>query len=186
MADVVIAARLVLALVFATAALAKLRDLDAVAGTIRGLGFGRHTARALAPLLVASEALAAFFVLSGVSPLLAAALVGILLAAFTAAALTALAGGRTVQCSCFGADSGVLGMSTMVRCALLAVPAGVSALPVTADGVSSDRLAATTLVGALALGSLLAGKWLLALPILARLMRERRLATVAGADRAVS
>lgn len=149
------ATALVLAAVFATAAVAKLRDPG---GTIRSFGeLGVPNPEATARLVVVPELAVA--VLLVVVPPLGALAALVLLAFFTTFVVRALRAGVRAPCACFGAVSRApLGWSTVVRNGFLVVGSMVALAttrPVrpTAAELAAVGAATATMAGLVALSS---------------------------------
>jgi uncharacterized membrane protein YphA (DoxX/SURF4 family) len=126
-------ARLVLALVFVTAAVGKLRDWSGFRRAVEAFGIPPVLSSFVAAIIPPAElTAAAALVPASIARQGAAASLG-LLALFTAAAGINLARGRTPSCACFGATSEPIGSATIVRntllagCALLVIAAGPGA-----------------------------------------------------------
>jgi thiol-disulfide isomerase/thioredoxin/uncharacterized membrane protein YphA (DoxX/SURF4 family) len=124
MNGVVLAARLLLAAVFALAGLAKLRDRGGTAITLEDFGVPARLAGPGAWLLPAAELTVAGLLLFDATAV-AGALAGLaLLAIFGVAISLSLARGERPDCNCFGQlHSEPVGASTLGRNAGLAVPA---------------------------------------------------------------
>jgi Methylamine utilisation protein MauE len=124
-----LAARLVLAAVFAAAAAAKLADRPGTRATAVELGVPEAFAGAVSLLLPAAE-LAVAAVLLPAATAVAGAVAGLaLLAVLSATVGLALAHGRAFDCACFGQlHSEPVGWSTLVRNAVLAGLAGFVAV----------------------------------------------------------
>ena len=123
MGTVTLAARAILAVVFATAAVTKLRDPRAVGATFRAFGTGERLA-SLAPLLAPAEAAVACGLL--IEPLArwAAGAAALLLLIFIAGMSNALRAGRRPDCGCFGGlRPAPIGASTLTRNGALALTA---------------------------------------------------------------
>jgi uncharacterized membrane protein YphA (DoxX/SURF4 family) len=122
MPDIVVLARLVLGLVFLTAAGSKLRSPSALVQAIQQYGAGRiapKLARSLARLLPPFELLLGMLFLSGLwLPLVASAALGALVI-FTLVMTIHLAQGHRFQCNCFGSASSEIGIGSLCRNAVL-------------------------------------------------------------------
>jgi methylamine utilization protein MauE len=118
--------RVLLAVVFAAAGVAKLRDVAAVSATLRELpGVREPVVRPLAGLLIGTELAVA--VLLFAAPVAGLALGVALLLGFAALAAALARGGRQVRCACFGnVSDSVLGRSTVLRNLALAAVAVVA------------------------------------------------------------
>jgi uncharacterized membrane protein YphA (DoxX/SURF4 family) len=136
--------RLVLAAVFATAGLAKLRDREGTRTALTGFGAPTAAIPALSLLLPLAELAVAGCLL--VDPMVRTGGAGalLLLAAFSAAIAVSLAQGRTPDCHCFGRlHSAPIGAGTLVRNLVLAA---LSAL-VVAGGAGAGVLAPVRWLG---------------------------------------
>jgi hypothetical protein len=109
-----LSARLLLAGIFAFAALAKLSDREGARRAVTAFGVPRAAAGVVGAAMIAAEFGVAVLLMTGNRAGAVAALV--LLAAFSVAVLVNLARGRRPECHCFGAlSSGPLGWSTLAR-----------------------------------------------------------------------
>jgi len=119
-----LAARLLLAVVFLLAGVAKLADRKGTAGSLADFGLPAGLARALSRLLPLGEiAVAAALLPVGAAWYGACGAVA-LLSIFTIGISVSMARGRTADCRCFGQlHSAPVGWQTLVRNAALAVPA---------------------------------------------------------------
>lgn len=124
MTALVLAARLVLAAVFAVAGAAKLRDRHGTALTLEQFGVpARAAAPAAVTLPLAELAVAGLLVLDPTAVAGAAGALA-LLGAFSAAIAASLARGERPDCNCFGQlHSQPVGAWTLARNATLALPA---------------------------------------------------------------
>src|SRR5205823_612597 len=124
MDGVLLAARLVLAVVFGVAGLAKLRDRAGSREALIGFGVPAGLSRALAVLLPLAGVAVAVALVPLASAWWAAVAGLVLLAAFVAAIGLNLARGRRPDCHCFGQlYSKPVGAETLVRNAVLAAVA---------------------------------------------------------------
>src|SRR3954447_5149735 len=120
----VLAARLLLAALFVVSGVGKLADLAGFRGTLRGFGVGERVTRIAAVGLPLAELATAAALLLQPSAIWGAAAALVLLAAFTAAIVNALARGDAPDCGCFGAlHSAPVGRRQVVRNAALGAPA---------------------------------------------------------------
>jgi hypothetical protein len=151
-----LAPRLVLAAVFATAALAKLSDRAGGPDALRAFGVPARLARPFAVVLpVAELAVAATLLVPAIARWGALAALALLLG-FCAAIVLSLRAGRTPPCHCFGAaHTGSVSSLTLVRTGGLAVLAGALVVLGHRGGEPMPRLttpsAATGLALAIAL-----------------------------------
>ena len=121
-----VAARLLLAAVFAAAGIAKLLDLESARKAIADFGVPSRLANLLGTLLPPAELLVAVLLVPSRSAWWGGLGALILLLAFIAAIAINLAQGRTPDCRCFGqVHSRPIGRATLARNAALAVCAGV-------------------------------------------------------------
>jgi uncharacterized membrane protein YphA (DoxX/SURF4 family) len=120
-------ARVVLALVFAVAALAKLLDPEGTRSATLALGVPRRVARPVAfALPIVEAALAVGLVVPATAPAAAVA-AGILLIVLGGIVVANLAAHRRPSCHCFGSDDHEIGWRTVARNLLLAGVAGAVA-----------------------------------------------------------
>jgi len=114
-------ARIVLAAVFALAAVTKLADLDGARRAARDFGVPERLAPAVGTLLPVAELAAALLLLPAETAVAGAALALALLLAFTTAIAVSLARGETPDCHCFGQlHSAPAGPATLIRNGALA------------------------------------------------------------------
>jgi len=164
MALAVLGARLLLALVFLVAAVAKLRDRSGFERSLLAFGAPAGAAGYAAVVIPIAEIAVATLLIRAASTWWGAVVSLVLLAAFTTAVAINLAKGRTPSCSCFGAAaSEPIGPATLARnliflsCALFIVVAGpgtsLSGVPSWWIAASDDErfLAMTSLVLLIAL-----------------------------------
>jgi uncharacterized membrane protein YphA (DoxX/SURF4 family) len=127
-AQIVLAARVVVGLVFAVAALGKLGSRQRILETSAALaGLGRPPVLnwpALAVALAGMEAATAILVALPATQRLGLLLGAALLVVFCSAIAVSLRRRQTVTCRCFGGAGGVLGLRHLVRNATLACFAG--------------------------------------------------------------
>src|SRR5262245_3013543 len=116
MATAVLALRLVLAGVFLTAGIGKLRDLPGSRRAVADFGVPERAARVVGMLLPLAEIAIAISLVPAPSARWGALAAAILLAAFIAAIARALSRGEQPDCHCFGQiHSEPAGRSTLVR-----------------------------------------------------------------------
>ena len=188
LAFLVIAARLVLALVFAVAGVAKLRDFAGTAAMLRSFGAPGAAAGPLARCLPVAEILVAVTVLptalAHAASVAACALVGV----FTAAIGVNLARGRKPECRCFGQSAAApIGTKTLVRNAVFL---GVAALASLAVPGESDALALAWMgrnLGWVVLGAVLLGGFVTQSYLMLQIPRQQgrmlaRIDDLAGVD----
>lgn len=153
MNSIVLLARLLLAVVFVTAAVAKLSDLAALRRTIVEFGMGDLAARVGGTLLPFVELACALALLLQPTARWGAVATGLLLVVFIAGIVNALRHGRTPDCNCFGqVSSAQISWRTLARNgALLAVAALVVWKgPGSALTAWTSNLAAANLVAGIA------------------------------------
>lgn len=127
---IVLFARVVLALVFVVAGLAKLTDLSGSRAALRGFGVPAKLSSALGVLLPLTELVVAVSLLPAVSAWWAALGALALLLLFVAGIGYNLARGRTPDCHCFGQlHSAPAGWPTLIRNAVLAAGAALVVWP---------------------------------------------------------
>jgi hypothetical protein len=175
MGDVTLAARVLLACVFAVAAIAKLLSQATSPVASRDFGVPDRVARLAEPLLPPVELAVAITLLLQPTARLGAAGATLLLVIFSAGVANALRHGRRPQCGCFGGLSAdPISGSTLARNGLLAALAGFAAG--TAPGTSLQRWLST---GGHILITL--GLAVTALSVLAASRRSRHAGTAPGA-----
>jgi hypothetical protein len=171
--------RSVLTVIFLAAAFGKATQMRAFTGTLASLGMPRRLRWPLGAGAVLAEALAVALLWS---PWLLGglALLSVLNLAFIAASLRALALKEDVSCSCFGRTTSPLGRTTIVRALLLQGLVVACSVPArsTGDAWWPGSLADAVSAAAVTAGLLVLGRWLIAAPLLASLVRAR------GRDRA--
>jgi uncharacterized membrane protein YphA (DoxX/SURF4 family)/peroxiredoxin len=126
MATAVFALRLVLAAVFATAAVGKLRDLEGSRSAVRDFGVPRRAAAAVGLLLPLTELAIAVALVPAPSARWGAVAALALLLAFIAGIANALRRGEAPDCHCFGQlHSAPAGRGTIARNGVLAALAAL-------------------------------------------------------------
>ena len=145
MSGATVAARLALALMFAVAAAAKLADRDDARRTLRGFLVPGPLVAPLAVLVPLAELATAGALVASPTVAIGAGAALALLLAFTAAVAAALAGGRRVDCGCFGRlYSAMVTPRTLGRNAVLLALAGfVLARALTAPATDAAAWIAT-------------------------------------------
>lgn len=170
--SVALAARVVLAAVFATAGVAKLFDLKGSRNALQGFGVPMRALWAAAVLLPLAELATAVALLPRASAQWAALAALILTLVFIAAITSALARGKAPDCHCFGQlHSAPAGRATLARNAALAVAAAFVAWR--GPGPSIEAWVAARTSAELAAVAFGAGAILLA-GLVVRLWRENR------------
>jgi peroxiredoxin len=181
---VVLGARVLLAVVFATAGVAKLRDRPGSRNALRGFGIPEFAVPAGAVLLPVAELATAVALVPEASAQWGGLAALILLVGFTAGITNAMARGDAPDCHCFGQlHSEPAGRRTLIRNALLVVPAALVVVEgpgPTVDGWIQARTAAELVAVAVSAIAVLLAAWVL------RLRREnerwRRALTEAHAE----
>ena len=155
----VLAARVILAGVFATSAVAKGLDPAGTRRAARELGVPEGLAGAVVVLLPLAEAAAAVLVLLGdPAPTFGGLLAVAMLLAFSAALWRALARGKQTSCKCFGAlSTKPLSRRSIYRNLALAAVAAVAAVPGEPAVVRRAADASAAFWGAVALAVVLGG-----------------------------
>ncbi len=126
MSSIVLLARILLFVVFAVAAVAKLADLRASSETVEAFGLPRRLAGPAGTALPVAELAAAAALLPQASARWGAAAALLLLLVFSGGVAYALSQGRTPDCNCFGrVSSAQIGWRTLVRNGLLALIAAL-------------------------------------------------------------
>lgn len=110
------ALRLLLAVVFLVACVAKARDMAATRTAVAGLGVPARFGRAAASGVVIAEAVVAACLVVNATALVASVAAVTLLSVFSALVVVSLSAGRRPPCNCFGSSSSApIGMGTLVR-----------------------------------------------------------------------
>jgi uncharacterized membrane protein YphA (DoxX/SURF4 family)/peroxiredoxin len=170
MANLILAMRVALAVVFFVSAASKIVTYAETTQAIRDFGLPATVVRPLARLLPVSEFAVSIGLLTSRFSRLAAAASLLLLVAFTSAIMLALARGRRPRCNCFGQiRSRPIGHRTVLRNILLAAAAVILVLRGEHDagilsGISVGKdgaLVAVAIVAATSLALLVVVGWLL-------------------------
>ena len=173
-AFIVIAARLALALVFAVAGVAKLRDFAGTTAMLRSFGAPGAAAGPLARCLPVAEILVAVTLLPTALAHAASVAACALLAVFTAAIGVNLARGRKPECRCFGQVAAApIGPKTLVRNAVLLAVAALASLAVPGE---SDALAFAWMgpnLGWVVLGAVLLGGFVTQSYLMLQILRQQ-------------
>lgn len=186
-AFIVLAARIVLALVFAAGGGAKLRDFAGTTAMLRGFGVPSAAAGPLARFLPVVELAVALALLPTALAHVGSIAACALLAAFTAAIGVNLAQGRKPECRCFGQLAAApIGAKTLLRNIVLL---GVAAFTSLAVPEQSDALALGWVgsnLGWVALGTVLLGVLLTQSFLMLQILRQQgrmllRIESLAGA-----
>jgi methylamine dehydrogenase accessory protein MauD len=159
------ACRLVLAVVFLVAGMAKLADREGSRSALVGFGIAEWLARPMAVLLPLVELVVAGALLPENTAWWSAAGALVLLAAFMVAISVSLARGRTPDCHCFGQiHSAPAGLSTLGRNGVLAAAAAV-VVAQGPDGAGPSAVSGLSALNAGAWAALAAGVVTLALAV---------------------
>jgi hypothetical protein len=163
---------LILAAVFAVAAVAKLLDRDGARQAVRSFGVPEALAPPVAGVLPILELAVAVALVDTTSAVVGAAAAAVLLALFMAGIAVTLARGRQPDCHCFGAlHTAAVGRRTLVRDGVLLAAAVVVAaagpgagLLAWAGGISALDwitiiVAVVFVIAFIGEGSLLVDKW---------------------------
>jgi putative oxidoreductase len=119
-ADVTLAIRLALGIVFAAAGLAKLRDVGGFIQTVRDYAvLPDRAAAVVAPLVIATELGIAVCLLGGVMVTVALIAALLCLTAFLVAVVVNLHRKRVISCGCFGGGSETISLATVARLTVL-------------------------------------------------------------------
>jgi thiol-disulfide isomerase/thioredoxin len=173
-----IAIRVLLAGVFAVAAVGKLADLEGSRAAARGFGLGRRAAAVTGTLLPVAELAIAIALIPAESAAAAAAAAAVLLLAFSVSIALNMAAGRQPECHCFGQlHSAPAGPGTLARNLGLAALAAFAAIAGRADAGPSllGWVGGLDTGTAVLLGLLLAVAAAAALALLALLRQQGRL-----------
>ena len=169
-------ARVVLALVFGLAGIAKLADLSTSRRTVEAFGVPRRIAEVLGTLLPVAELLVAAALLFQTTARWGAVGALVLLIVFSAGVAVALAQGRTPDCNCFGqVSSEQISWRTIARNAVFAVVAVfvvVQAPGASLESWTTDLTAANLVAGVAVLAAAFAGLGLLHFALASRQLRR--------------
>jgi methylamine dehydrogenase accessory protein MauD len=187
-AFIVIAARLGLALVFAVAGSAKLRDFAGTAAMLRSFGVPKPAVDSLARALPVAEIAVALALLPTALAHAGSIAACVLLLLFTAAIGINLARGRTPECRCFGQVAAApIGATTLFRnIVLLGLAAFASvAVPEQSDAVVLAWVSRST--GWVALGIVVLGAFAVQSFLMLQILRQQgrmlvRLESLTGGD----
>lgn len=165
--------RFAVAVVLAVAAFAKVRSFGDFRRTVDVLTPWRRGVTAIAAAVVAAEAAFAVLLATGLVPTAVAAATLALFLGFATLSLWAARRGLQVQCNCFGSGDSELGKDSLATSLPLA---GATLVYLALLLHAEPSLALGELPVALTLGiaTVLGGRWLLALPELAGIVRQRR------------
>ena len=152
MDTVELALRIVLAVVFATAGVGKLLDLEGSRRAMQDFGVSERAAPAVGLLLPIAELATAILLIFEPTAQVGAILAALLLLAFIAGIANALRKGQEPDCHCFGQiHSAPAGKSTLIRNGVLLVAALVVAIggsgPAIDDWVSARSAAELVAIG---------------------------------------
>jgi len=168
--------RLLLAIVFWTAAIGKISEQGAFAGTLRQLGIPPRLSRQTTWLVVIYEAALGLLFALGAWPEIADGAAIALLVVFVGLSISAMMTHATIPCHCFGKSSTHLGSATLSRAALLVLPVGLYYLSYHLGAASwwPTSLSTAITTASLAIAALLFARWLLAARVVKDLVTERR------------
>ncbi|MEV4412271.1 MauE/DoxX family redox-associated membrane protein [Catellatospora sp. NPDC049609] len=158
------ACRALLGVVFAVAALGKLRGRDrfaAFAATLTELPWlPARWHRTVAVAVVSVEIAVAVLLTAPPTVPAGFVLAAGTLAVFTTAVAHALRAGRALRCQCFGTDAGTMGTPQLVRNGVLLTVASCGAvLAVLPGGTAADQAATVSAAAAGALAGLVLTRW---------------------------
>jgi uncharacterized membrane protein YphA (DoxX/SURF4 family) len=164
--------RFAVAIVLAVAAVGKARSFDDFRRTVDVTPW-RRGVTAIAATVVAAEATLAVLLAAGVLPTAVAAAALALFLGFAAVSLWAARRGLQVQCNCFGSGDSELGKDSLAT-SLPLVGATLVYLALLLHAEPSPTLGELPVAATLGLAAVLGGRWLLAAPELAGIVRQRR------------
>ena len=171
---VLVVVRLILAVMFLVAAVAKLADLDGSRDAAQAFGVPEQLAGATAVLLLIAEIVAAALLIPSSTARAGAILAAVLLLSFCAGITRSIVHGEAPDCHCFGQlHSSPAGPKTLIRNVILLAAAVVVAVggPGTSAATWIARLpstAAVALIGAVLLVAIVAACAVFALSLLRR------------------
>lgn len=122
MAFVGFVSRIIVGVVFLTAAVGKSGNSAAFAHTLYRLGLREHLATVAVWVIIAYEAILGVLCLLGLLPLMAIIMALCLLILFLAVSSRAMLLHQQVRCNCFGASRSLLGGYTLLQASLLLLP----------------------------------------------------------------
>ncbi len=170
------ASRLLLAIIFWTAATGKIGERAAFARTLRQLGIPPRLVPTTTWLVVIYEAALGLLFALGAWPAIALTAAIALLVVFASVSIIAMKARATIPCHCFGKSSTPLGSTTLLRSGLLLLPIGLYYLSYrlgTAPWWPTSLSTAIT-TASLAIAALLFARWLLAARTIMELVAARR------------
>lgn len=168
--------RILFAIVFLTASIAKSRDAAAFAKTIRHLGVTKGLAPVVAWLIIMYEAALGILLTFGIFPTISTIAALMLLILFAAVSMRALVLRQHIRCNCFGRATSLLGRQTLLRTTLLIIPVSIYYL----STFSTDslwwptRLDTIIPLMSIAVAAILLTRWQLIARPLAALAFERK------------
>lgn len=122
MVSLVFITRVLLAVVFLTAAVGKSRFPAAFQETIQRIGFRKSLAPLIGWLVIIWEAMLGVLFFLGILPLLAVIAAFSLLLLFMSVSILAIRQREQIPCNCFGRSVSPLGYQTILRALILVVP----------------------------------------------------------------
>ena len=165
--------RFAVAIVLAVAAVGKARSFGDFRRAVDVLTARRRGVTAIAGAVVAAEATLAVLLAAGVVPSAVAAATLALFLGFAALSLWAARRGLQVQCNCFGSGDSRLGKDSLATSLPLA-GATLVYLALLLRAEPSLALGELPLALMLGIAAVVGGRWLLAAPELAGIVRQRR------------
>jgi hypothetical protein len=165
--------RFAVAIVLAVAAVGKARSFGDFRRAVDVLTARRRGVTAIAGAVVAAEATLAVLLAAGVVPSAVAAATLALFLGFAALSLWAARRGLQVQCNCFGSGDSRLGKDSLATSLPLAA-ATLVYLALLLRAEPSLALGELPLALMLGIAAVVGGRWLLAAPELAGIVRQRR------------
>jgi hypothetical protein len=165
--------RFAVAIVLAVAAVGKARSFGDFRRAVDVLTARRRGVTAIAGAVVAAEATLAVLLAAGVVPSAVAAATLALFLGFAALSLWAARRGLQVQCNCFGSGDSRLGKDSLATSLPLAA-ATLVYLALLLREEPSLALGELPLALMLGIAAVVGGRWLLAAPELAGIVRQRR------------
>jgi uncharacterized membrane protein YphA (DoxX/SURF4 family) len=165
--------RFAVATVLAVAALAKARSFGDFRRTVDVLTPWQRGVTPIAAAVVAAEAALAVLLAAGVLPIAVAAAALALFLGFAALSLWASRRGLQVQCNCFGSGDSELGKDSLATSLPLA-GATLVYLALLLRAEPNLTLGELPVAATLGIAAVLGGRWLLAAPELAGIVRQRR------------
>lgn len=168
--------RILFAIVFLTASIAKSRDAAPFIKTIRRLGVTKGFAPVVAWLIITYEAALGILFIFGIFPTISTIAALMLLILFAVVSIRALVLRQQIRCNCFGEATSLLGKQTLLRAILLLIPVSIYYLSTffAASVWWPSTLNTIIPLMSIAVAAILLTKWLLMARSLAALAFERR------------